>query len=193
MINLYSKAIGQKYGEKTELKTLPGIHVWARKYSVAQEDEISQAMSKATKGLPKGEISKFMSKRQRIDDGDKKAIDELLDSADGKVFDEYSDIQNAKSEEIVRLRIRYGIGKHDFLADSSGNQIETENMSDEMLNWILQNADVAKEIAGISAEYNSPLPLKSAGASPTQQNGSSTDQNSSPTEESSQTDGTRQN
>ena len=175
MINLYSKAIGQKYGEKTELKTLPGIHVWARKYSVAQEDEISQAMSKSTKGLPKGEISKFMSKRQRIDDGDKKAIDELLDSADGKVFDEYSDIQNAKSEEIVRLRIRYGIGKHDFLADSSGNQIETEKMS------------------GISAEYNSPLPLKSAGASPTQQNGSSTDQNSSPTEESSQTDGTRQN
>jgi hypothetical protein len=169
-------------GEAVELKTLPGLHIKPRKYSVAGAATIAAAQTHAIAQM-RGEA--LLQVAGMYDESD--------DSAGGVSSEQQREIalhllENMTPDVIGSLeekkaKLVYGIEEHDFAGVWAR---PTEAWAAE----VMQHPDVFAEVFAIVEEKNSPLaatPPSNSGTSPT---GTSTESDTEGTKGSSPTEQT---
>lgn len=160
-------------GVKTPLKTLEGEWIIPKKFSVAQQDELKIIQHKLLKdaGLTAAQIQE---------------IDKIRANKDAEISDEAFDaamtVSTAPDSDSARFMLLNGISRHSFVDEPEGS----EEVSEQLVEDLMQYSDIALEIAEIVRDFNAPLAKKTSETSGTSQNGS-TEEVSSTKETPSQT------
>lgn len=169
------KARQAAMGGRKELASLPGYWIRARKFSVAAADEIREA-----EHLPPALLRKLARLRQEEPDAqatEKRALAELTDEE----FALLSDLQTSLDPKIARLRLKHGIGEHNFTDDGAASSSVTTDFVDELLGYSPVVKEMLEEIARVnpgpfSRGKSPPSSLSSSGSgkeSPTTAEGTS--------------------
>lgn len=138
-------------GDKTELKSLPGLWVKPRKFTKQGAAEILAAQTRATMKTRAASNAVTKAVLQSGSDADSAGLTQEQKAEIATVV-----MQNASADMIGHLeedeaRILFGIAEHNF-------EGEPQAPTKEWVTDIMQYAEIADEILGIVQEKNRPLP-----------------------------------
>jgi len=153
-------------GPKVFLKTIEGEWVRPKMLNVAQQDELKILQQRALKSAGVGaskviEIERVKAKLKE----DENSEGEIPES----VYDTVMALNAMPSAELARFLLKNGIGGHSFVDDTEEGSSE---VSDTMVEELMEYSDISLEIVKIVSEFNSPLAPTTSGTSETSQSGS---------------------
>jgi len=173
-------------GPKVFLKTIEGEWIRPKMLNVTQQDELKVLQQRALKSAGVGaskvvEIEKVKAKLKE----DETSEEEIPES----VYETVMALNAMPSADLARFLLKNGIGAHSFVDDTDEGSNE---VSDKMVEELMEYSDISLEIVKIVSEFNSPLAPTTSGTSETSQSGSTGEANSktgtpSPTSEFLQT------
>jgi hypothetical protein len=172
-------------GEAVELKTLPGLHVKPRKYSVRGDAEINAARIRSLAQVRSDALREvagaFSEAKQSDDQMGGLTPDQRKDIAVKVMEGATADMMGQIDEK--RFKLFYGVHAHDFDGEYVAPTLEWADA-------ILEYPEVTAEILSIVDTKNVPLAKPTSGSSATSPNGNLTEQSSEEAEGSSPTDQT---
>lgn len=143
-------------GERTELKTLPGHFIVARKFSVGIADQIKAVERRIAAASP--ELSAAAIKYANRADGNADApaaeiMADLPNEIKQKIMLETGEAQVKYGSQLCALVLKGGIADHDFL-DDAGNKATVD---DDFVATIQENQVLTDEMVAIIREWNGPF------------------------------------
>lgn len=153
-------------GPKVFLKTIEGEWVRPKMLNVAQQDELKVLQQRALKsaGVGASKVAEIEKVKEKLKE-DENSKEEIPDS----VYETVMALNAMPSAELARFLLKNGIGAHSFVDDTEEGSTE---VSDTMVEELMEYSDISLEIVEIVSEFNSPLAPTTSGTSGTSQNGS---------------------
>lgn len=153
-------------GPKHEIKALEGEHSFrARKYSVTAEGEIQALSQQTTTKIPREVIARLAQKMGSAKDVSTAELVQSLEPEDMAILLEASTSIIGKTD-VIRLKLKYGIGEQD---------LEPGDVSDALIERILNYPELAAEMLQVIEDWNRPLPKASGATSQTSPSGSTSE------------------
>ncbi len=148
--------------EKIELKSLPGYWFKAKKYSVSGYDEIQRILMAKMRALSPEVRAAIM----RANEEGKPITEYLVDpTCAADIIAQLEESFN--TAELMKLSLVHGLGDTNLI----DGEITEDGTKEELVDIIMEYADIASEIYQAVQEWNRPLAQKTATALNLQQNG----------------------
>jgi len=134
--------------------------------NVAQQDELKILQQRALKsaGVGASKVVEIEKVKARLKE-DEKSDEEIPES----VYETVMALNAMPSAELARFLMKNGIGVHSFVDDTEEGSTE---VSDTMVEELMEYSDISLEIVKIISEFNNPLAQTTSGTSETSQSGS---------------------
>ncbi len=159
-------------GDKVYLKSVEGEWIRPKMLSVDKQDELKILQQRALKsaGVGASKVLEIEKVKERIEN---EGVSE--EGIPESVYETVMALNAMPSAELARFYLKNGIGVHSFVDNSEAGSSE---VTDKMVEELMEYSDISLEIVKIVSEFNSPLAKPTSEISETSPNGSTGEANS---------------
>lgn len=157
-MNLKDRIQKKNTGERIELKTFSDLWVVPKKFTVAQEDELQEIHNQVVVKNPK--MVKLVSKFKDLKNLDSEDFSTFMENATDEELKCIYLANNSLGVGYTKKLIRYGISKNNLCDDEEKGIKDSEYLSEEVIDIILEDSDLTMELVNIVHDFNNSVLTK---------------------------------